>query len=632
MKKKIAVFANGWSNEFLEKVLVGIQTEAAGHDVDIFVFLTYIFMTDPAPQSMCQLNIMHLPKPEDFDGAIVLANTFNTPNEKERVCKLFQSQGIPMISTEARIADMAFIGTDNYSGVRELAEHIIEVHKAKRILYINGITSNPECAIRKAALVDVLHEHGLELIDSFNGNFTFYDAMNNLDIWLNEGNELPDAIVCANDFMAMGVMDILHRRKIRVPEDVLVTGFDAIREGRTYLPILATVSRQWEKLGANAFTELLKLMEEPNPELELILPSKFIPSESCGCVPSEEALEFRNAKLRNAYYNKTMDDLLEIRFQSLRIASSKVDSKEKFSAVARNTFGDMLVFNFDFSICIEPEMFEPELVDENRRIRGYSKQLDVICENRGGVLTEKVYSFDSRDVVPNYCPEKGRSDMYIITPLNNGSLIIGYIVLKNTLHPVGNLSLRKWAMNMNSLFVTIKQYIIVQTTNRKLTEIYMTDFLTGMYNRTGCDQVIYKHIEDEKAAGRQLVLLFADIDNMKVVNDKYGHLNGDLAIKATADALRSSLNGSWLMGRYGGDEFIAVGDCENDRKVSELKDSLSLSIKEKIESFNLQFNMTVSVGYVIINPNDNFTIDDYIQCADESMYEEKEKAHRLLKK
>jgi len=632
-KKKIAVFANGWSNEFLEKALSGIRTEAAKDGVDIFVYMTYIFLTDSAPQSMCQLNVFHLPDPEEYDGAIMFANTFNIPHEKERVCRLFQSKGIPIISTEVQIPDMAFIGTDNYSGVSELATHLVEKHNVKKVVYVSGIAGNAECEIRRKALEDKLHGYGLEIEGTFTGNFSFYDASVNLDKWLNEGHEMPEAFVCANDFMAMGITDTLHKRGVRVPEDVIVTGFDGIRESRTYLPIIATVSREWDELGAQAYISLKKLMEKPDPSFSLMLPSKFIPSESCGCNPDDSAIEFRNEKLRGSYFVKTTDDLLDICFQKMRIAVSKVEDKQKYHDVTNQVFEEVPLFDYDFSICIEQEVFNPDPDDgEGRRVRGYSSVMDVINEKKNGKITKEIYSFDTKSVVPGYRHIHGTSNMYIITPLNNNDLILGYIVLRNSIKPIGDLSFRKWVMNLNSMFVTVRQYIISQINNRKLKEIYMTDFLTGMYNRTGCEKVIYSHIEEEKQKGNSLVLLFADIDNMKIVNDKYGHLNGDTAIKATADAMMRSLPNDWLFGRYGGDEFIAVGECKNERLVYELRDDLSKSIRKHISSFNLQFDMTVSVGFVIIRPEDSFDIDDYIQCADDFMYEEKEKAHRAVKK
>lgn len=80
MNKRIAVFTNGFSNEFVEHVVTGLQKKAAEDGVDIFVFVTYCAAGDNELQNKCQLNIFHLPDPEGFDGAVMLTNTYNFPN------------------------------------------------------------------------------------------------------------------------------------------------------------------------------------------------------------------------------------------------------------------------------------------------------------------------------------------------------------------------------------------------------------------------------------------------------------------------------------------------------------------------------------------------------------------------
>lgn len=627
--KKILVFANGWSNEYLENVIEGIRTRAAEDGVDVFLFLTYIYYAGTPLQSKSQLNIFHLPDPKDFDGAIVLNNTFNIPDELERVCNLFQRAGMPMVSTEAKVPNMAFVGTDNYAGVYELANHLIEEHNVKKVVYIRGIEGHPECAIRKQALVDALEEHGLELVDTVGGDFGYQGAVDRVNEWLAAGKELPDAFVCANDHMALGAEYALFQNGYDVPKDCIVTGFDSILEGRTALPLLATVSRRWNIFGEHAYDQLMDQIERPNPKYHMVYPSQFIPSESCGCKPTEKATAFRLEYLRNAYTMSAKNNMLDIFFQNVLLFMAKVESTDEFNTMAIDMFGREPYLGDDYCICVEPTFFETADDDYPQRIRGYSRRMQVIYEkSEGRSLTP--YFFNTSTVVPNYRKEPGKSNLYIIAPFNNMNYIIGYVCIKNSTEMLYNLGLRKWIANMNSLFVNIREHIFAQQTNRKLTEIYMTDFLTGMYNRTGCEKVVYNFINKEREEGRSSVLLFADIDRMKTINDHYGHLNGDLAIKATADAMRKSLPESWLLGRFGGDEFVGVGPCPNEEIAPMLGTTLRDSMAALIDSFNLNFRLSVSVGYVIIRPDDEGDIDDFIQIADEGMYEQKELAHRRI--
>lgn len=629
--KRIAVFANGWSNEYLKNVIEGIHHGAKKDGVDVFVFMTYILPGNGPLQFKSQQNIFHLPKPEDFDGAIMLTNTFNIPDERERVCALFQRSGVPMVTTEVKVPGMAFIGSDNYHGVCDMVNHLIEKHNVKNIVYVAGVKGNPECAIRKKAVEDSLHAHGLELMDTLQADFSFMWARYLIETWMNEAKPLPDAFVCANDHMALGVSWTLHQRGVDVPKDVIVTGFDNISQNQLAFPIISTVSKCVDKLGEQAYAELKRQMQKPDPKVEKEYPSMFLPAESCGCKLSKEAKNRRLEKVRNIYMDGTFNEIIDNFCRGLSVAAAKVETKEEFNEIVGKMFSPMNFLSKDFWICTEPAFFELDDEKYPRRIRGYSKKMDVILEIRNNVPIPP-YTFHSKEIVPGYRKVPGESNLYILAPLNDADFTIGYIVLKNSPEAVYNLSLNKWLSNMDAMFITMRQYIFAQIANRKLKEVYMTDFLTGMYNRTGCERVLFSFIETAKKEGRTSVLLFSDIDCMKKINDGYGHLNGDIAIKATADAMRKSLPEGWLFGRYGGDEFVAVGEIPDEKLIMMQKENLAKSMKAYIADANLSFRLSASVGFTVIHPEDEGTIDDFIRYADESMYAEKEKAHKRIER
>ena len=628
-KQRIAVFANGWSNEFLEKVIGGIRKEAQKDCVDIFLFLTYLLTGDQKTRAKGQMNIFHLPHPEDYDGVIMLTNTFNLPDEQERVLALFQKKGVPIVSAEVKIPGIPMVGSDNYSGFYEMSKHLLEKHDAKRVVYVSGFQGNVENSIRKQALVDALKEKHLKLYDEIPCDFGFFAATTRVKDWLAKGNQLPDAFVCANDLMALGTISGLHELGIEVPDNTLVTGFDNIKDSQCAIPMIATVSRNWDVLGKNLYEELKRQMACPNPDAELVSKSTFIPSESSGDTPTKKAIKDRLEKLRGDYRDRSATEMQDYIVQSLRVSMANVENIQQFNEAAANVLGRIYYLSNDYWIMAESDFFEQD--DENypKRIRGYSKKLNVIYEKRNGVSMQP-YQFNSRDIVPNYTKMPGESNLYMVTPLTSGEYTIGYFAIKNSMEMVYDLSLRKWITNLDTMFVTIRQYIFAQIANRKLKQIYMTDFLTGIYNRTGCETVLFEYIKTARETGKRTVLLFADINGMKTINDVFGHLNGDIAIKATADAMKKSLGEGWLCGRYGGDEFVAVGACPDEQFATKQKNALAQSMANVIQQYNLSFKLTVSVGFTVIETDDEGEIEDFVRRADESMYVEKEKAHRKM--
>ena len=629
MNRRIAVFTDGFSNEFVEHIVTGLQTKAKEDGFDIFVFVTYCSANSHELQNKCQLNIFHLPDPKDFDGAIMLTNTYNFPDEQERVCARFQRAGVPMLSLEVDVPNMSCIKSENYKGVMELALHLVGHHNAKRIVYVNGIEGNVENNIRRQALIDVLKDNGLELYAEFHCDFGFYTAYLETNRFIDEGNELPDAIVCANDNMALGVYSALNERGYNVPEDVLLTGFDMIKDGQFTFPILATVSRGWDRFGEIAYDKLKYQIEHPDERFTEEYNSYFVPSESCGCPASEEAVKNRFNAIRNFYFANFKQDMMDIFFQGLQIPLSMATQKEDFLEKGMKNAYDIPQLGPDYCLCTESEFFE---LDDDRypeRIRGYSTDMDILYELRGGKRMQPRH-FNSRDLYPDYVHDEGRSNLYIFAPLNYLNYIIGFVAIKNTPEMLFSLSLNRFIMNMNSQLFSMRRHIFSERTNMELKRIYMTDALTGLYNRMGCEKVLYDYISSQKKEGKRAILVFADIDRMKTINDVYGHLNGDLAIKATAEAFRKYSPEDWLFGRYGGDEFIAVGPCPEPDIIEDLIRQISESMSNEFESLNLAFILHASVGYAIIEPGDNASIEDYIDRADKYMYSEKEKYHNYI--
>jgi diguanylate cyclase (GGDEF)-like protein len=160
-------------------------------------------------------------------------------------------------------------------------------------------------------------------------------------------------------------------------------------------------------------------------------------------------------------------------------------------------------------------------------------------------------------------------------------------------------------------------------------EIYrlsVTDVMTGLLNRRG----FYLHAERSmKMALRNSspsVVIFADINGLKAVNDTYGHEAGDRLIKDAAQILLQSFRDSDIIARLGGDEFAAFA------VESAQPDAILARIQQHIESYNagqsLPYELSFSTGIVQCDPSSDLVLSDYLVLADQQMYEKKKKGHQ----
>ena len=174
------------------------------------------------------------------------------------------------------------VQVDNAGGITALTRHLIDVHGHRDLLFLGGPTDSPDAAERldafRVATADLSPREPLR------GDFTQHTGRTAADTLA--AAALPDAIVCANDQMAIGLIAGLQTRGIRVPEDVAVVGFDGIDLGRHIQPPLTTVRQPMQPIGAAAVTLLERRLLTPElPATRLRLPINLQIRTSCGCRP-----------------------------------------------------------------------------------------------------------------------------------------------------------------------------------------------------------------------------------------------------------------------------------------------------------------------------------------------------------
>lgn len=464
MKRKIAIFANAWSGAFIEEVYQGIREEAEKDNADIYLFLTFVSAWYKTVDNVVQLNLFKLPNLKDFDGAIILTNTFNTDDERNAAKDLVERAAkadIPILSLEVKIDGASFLGTENYKGMYDLTKHLITEHEVRDVVYMTGVEGNPEDAERHRAVEEALKEYGLSIRDVIPGDFGYYTAEESIRHWIEEGKELPDAFICANDLEAIGVSAALQNHGYEVPWDVIVTGFDKIKESKMTYPMLSTVTRDWNTVGKEAYKEIVAHIGKPDPSLVKIYQSRFIPSESCGCMPTAEEEKFRNKQVRNVYVSGTDDVLLDGFFQALRISLDQVTAKEEIY----NIGGDILEGNTNFmgpdlAICTEPGLFADSDKEYLKDVRtSYSEKMDVLFQ-KINKQRQKQIAFESTTLIPRYKEDPDTSNVYMFVPLQFQNVVIGYAVCKNDLKMLFEKRLYRWIINMSALLMSLRRNIV----------------------------------------------------------------------------------------------------------------------------------------------------------------------------
>lgn len=164
--------------------------------------------------------------------------------------------------------------------------------------------------------------------------------------------------------------------------------------------------------------------------------------------------------------------------------------------------------------------------------------------------------------------------------------------------------------------------------NNQLNRISMHDELTGVFNRRGFYQSANSIFAAPENDGRKCVLIFADLDNLKQINDNFGHEEGDFAIKAAASFLKNGLRNTDVVARIGGDEFTAFALCEDEKIIKSIPGRIKKIAEKYNQSSDKEYNITISIGIYELSCNPSGNIQNYMDEADSSLYEDKKNKNR----
>jgi len=175
-----------------------------------------------------------------------------------------------------------------------------------------------------------------------------------------------------------------------------------------------------------------------------------------------------------------------------------------------------------------------------------------------------------------------------------------------------------------AVWVAVKQALL----DRELRYLALTDDLTCLFNRRGFFAAATQQLKLAQRSGQNLLLLFCDVDNLKKINDTYGHHEGDLALIRTADVLEQSFRGSDILARLGGDEFVALVSETSNQTQDVLLRRLEKNLK-KAGATEPRYALTLSVGVARFDPKCAVTLGELMVQADKAMYAKKRRTREL---
>ena len=626
MKKKIAVLACGWAQYFLYDFLQGVEKIAKENNADVYIFNCYDYVEFSGYPNATGFSIYRLINYEEYDGIIILSDLIKNPRVLEMERQRILKSGKPAVSINLKLKDISCMRIDNYTGFYELVTHLIKEHNARNLFYIDGNETSLDFAERRKAFRMALQDNQIELnreniftVEHSSFNYG-YNAASEI---FSSDRKLPDAIVCANDLIALGVLKAAAERNIKIPEQLKIAGYDGNYFARNVIPAISTVNDNAFKIGTESAKRVLTGFTEVQDFKIKSMPSY---QGSCGC----ESKIITDQKLFSLKFLSEISQSENFAAQLNQIEEIFTDAADVFTLLTNLElfFSKSHAFEgSDFCIFLKADWASVLINSEENLPQNlsYGNQVQAITSIQNNVKYPREI-IKTKDLIPSKM-HSDECNTFLFIPIFNHSYVHGYFVCKNSLSMISNYHGHQWTRTFGACIERFRKKNMYKQMSQQFLRLSTRDALSGMLNRVGMEKLAKPFYQQNKHNGLTTVLFFVDINSMKTINDKFGHLHGDLAVKTIAQAVLQVVPRNWLCIRYGGDEFLVVGNSKNYNGEDYCK-MITQMVLKKSSTMHLPYNLSASVGTLSVPANSPLSLEEAIEKVDEIMYEQKQMFHK----
>lgn len=556
---------------------------------------------------------------EGYDAIVLMSESFKQDEEQTLLVKRANEAGVPIIAVDKYMDGAINLAFDYGNTFEEVVRHMVEFHGYRTVNFMGGMKNNSFSEERLDVFKKVLADNAIpyEPERIYWGEFWEDPTRAEMDRMLADGKPLPEAIICANDMMAITVCSYLQEKGYHVPEDVAVSGFDGVEMEKFNRPRLTTGIQNIDKFVQIVFEIVTGKMTVEDKNSKTYIYSKMQIGGSCGCANLEslqstaEMIRLKTELHQQIKYQGEVNQMVANYGNAENLESALLAVSEYMGSLNYN----------DFWFCANQNLFDEQGIswhkegEDEQDDRNYTPVLDVLhyCseEHMSEVDFKRTVNFE--ELIPDRKKQLEEHDFLLVTTVHMKGKTAGYAVISFD-------SEIFWYTAYEAFLTNFRHLLEMQKAQIQLMRVYMGDLLTGLYNRNGFYQKIQTVLK--VAEDLDMSIISMDMDGLKRINDTYGHAEGDFALQTLGKIVKESI-GNEIAARIGGDEFLIafVGEDIDDRA-----EAIVTCIQKGIQEFNQKsdkpYELQASIG-VYTNRIKNHTLDHFLKKADDLMYARK---------
>lgn len=628
-RKVIGLLSAAPDSVYAARLIEGVSARCQEYGYDVAVFSPLAQLGNSHKKYLeGEKNIYHLVNTELLDG-LVLDMPSLMDNETQKLIphaeEALAACKKPVAICGGKVPGYPSFTPSNNGVMEQIVDHVIEKHGCRSLYFLGGPEDNVDTIDRLQGFRKSLTSHGIPCEENqiFHGDFWYSGGARLADRILSHEIPQPDAVICASDHMAIGLVNRLTECGIHVPEDVIVTGFDATQDAAVNQVTITSIPADTASMAIEAVDYLREVME-PGAEI-FPMPGKnrqdITLGMSCGCNLN---LVLFMEQFRPALYslnhdfgssNVAVDIGMLSESNMLEYLSDSKTPQECLQHIYHHTY--LLGEYSEFYLCLDENWLNADLCCQT----GYPKHIQMAVNNTpelGSGHYYQGYVYDTADMLPDLRSESREPSLFYFMPVHFLDEAMGYAVLRyaHTIPHKMNCVIRNWLKNVST-------GLHISRTTHRLASLSTRDGMTGAYNRRGMELMLDTMLRNASPSDSVLAFVI-DMDRLKTINDTYGHAEGDEGIHAIASAAMAVTEENELCVRAGGDEFYIVGigsysTHEAEQRIRRFHQQLN----EINAKHDRPYTLSASIGSACIPLSSGMTVMGIIRIADAKMYESK---------
>ncbi len=528
-----------------------------------------------------------------------------------------KANDVPVILIDREAEGCFSIVGDYESALETVINHIIKEHGAKDLFFIGGKKDNDQFSeSRIKCFRKVLEENGIPFDENKTGYGEYWDEPTKQIIrnLLKDGRKPPEAIICANDYMAFAACDELRANGYTVPDDVIVTGYDGVPAAEHFSPQLTTCVENLETL-AEACLEAADMAL--NGEKCCTLKNKFVPriSESCGCrrLTQEQfrdtAVELYSTldeiQIHEDFMYSCINQMLNIRdMNDLHTSLSK--------CILENSY-----------ICLNSDFVASVIENKDKCHSIPSDELIVIPSSYSYSEAGKVSKIQLSELIPNFDRWIDDKNSFILSAVYVGDNVCGYYAFKTDNITGASHKIKRVLNTVNIAFTVAINYFRQLSMRLSIKRSSVINPITDLPNLKGT-AAWFEEFAGPDNRDKTFTISVYGLPKYTYILENYGISAAEEAVKLAANALQLANTENCFIGHISEDEFVVINYYDNSSEISDVINKATAVFFSAIEGYNSKsgkkYFVEVNCGCTVVNPGWDGSLESFIKFANGEMY------------